>query len=112
MRFEIAGNTNIKSEYRIASLILDPIESIYLARFIFLPVIDGPDGRPIDLPTSQALMYLNQTINDNDFEFSLEIDGIRTSFTGVPSSHGIHGPPEKFSKLFWSWTSRFWSVDP
>ena len=101
MRFEIAGNTNIKSEYRIASLILDPIESIYLARFIFLPVIDGPDGRPIDLPTSQALSYLNQTINDNDFEFSLEIDGIRTSFTGVPSSPGIHRPPEGFYKFCW-----------
>ena len=86
LRFEIAGNTNIKSEYRISSLILDSIESIYVARFIFLPVIDGPDGRPIDLPTDQALSYLNQTINDNDFEFSLEIDDVRTSFNGVPSS--------------------------
>ena len=65
---------------------MDQIESIYVARFVFLPVINGPDGRPIDLPTSQALSYLNQTINDNDFEFSLELDGVRTSFSGVPSS--------------------------
>lgn len=86
MRFEIAGKTNIKSEYRVTSLVLDKIESIYVARFVFLPVIDGPDGSPIDLPTSQALSYLNQTINDNDFEFSLDIDDIRTSFMGVPSS--------------------------
>ena len=86
LRFEIAGNTGIKSEYRVTNLVLDKIESMYVARFIFLPVIDGPDGSPIDLPTSQALSYLNQTINDNEFEFSLELNDIRTSFNGVPSS--------------------------
>ena len=86
LRFEIAGNTGIKSEYRVTNLVLDKIESMYVARFIFLPVIDGPDGSPIDLPTSQALSNLNQTINDNDFEFSLELNDIRTSFNGVPSS--------------------------
>ena len=67
---------------------LDKIESIYIARFVFLPVIEGPTGIQIDIPTNQALGYLNQTLNDNDFEFSIETaeDGTKTTFTGVPKS--------------------------
>ena len=67
---------------------LDKVESDYIARFVFLPVIDGPSGIPIDIPTNQALGYLNQTLNDNDFEFSIQTsdDGTKTTFTGVPKS--------------------------